>query len=462
VTTRKFELLSATLIPKLTTAAAARLRRLSVKDSPDDAIAFVLTYAIQPKGLPIQMRIEIPITFYPSGYVIAGALSLGTGAGWLATLLLMFAAGRPKSWKVLGRALVLGLLLSLIAFFLAFLAYSTGCGLQLFGLDVNPLDELVLFAMGLICGCAALLKVDELLKAIDGAFSKMNLSSASTALSFFLLAFLLCPSARAEAHRLPLAGLSACPDGDVIGLDRDGTVIQFSSASPGAWRRAGRVERSMTPAELVCATVDGKKTAFVVGMALGNIWVVRMDLSSGVWMQKMVAGGTSAGIAFDPNSQLLFLSSANVRAIYSMNAGLANPSQWAPVFNSAESIGSLAVDPAGQRLLVGEAFSGVIYALPLGAGRQSTLVQGMGTVNSLSVDSSRNLLYVADAGRHTVWSVPLAGDGPRKLRAFYHSDELKAVSGVAADAQSNVWVALFSKPDVVVLGPDGKQLSTIP
>lgn len=224
---------------------------------------------------------------------------------------------------------------------------------------------------------------------------------------------------------------------------------------------AGRIDRSFTPSELACAVVDGKATAFVVAMAVGNFWAVRMDLASGVWTKTVVAKGTSVGIAFDADSQLVYLSSPGERAIYRINAGLAEHSQWASIFGSADSISSLAVDSAGKRLFVGEAFSGLIYSLALSNGRQSTLVEGAGTVNSLGIDRARNLLYVADSARRTVWVLPLAGNGPKKLATFYHSDDLQAASGVAVDPQSNVWIAVHSKPDVVVLGPDGRQLSVI-
>ena len=107
-----------------------------------------------------------------------------------------------------------------------------------------------------------------------------------------------------------------------------------------------------------------------------------MDLASGIWSKKLVERGVSAGIAFDADSQLVFLSSASERAIYSVNAGLASSSQWASIFERAQSISSLAVDSARKRLLVGEAFSGVVYSLALDTRRQSTLVEGLGTVNS--------------------------------------------------------------------------------
>jgi hypothetical protein len=459
---KSFDLLKATLTPNVLAAVGARFRRFSIKDSPDDTIVFDLAYAIQPAGLEIPMKIEIPIAFYPYISVIAGSLSLGVLIGWIGLMLLMWVAGKSKPVKTTIGAFFLGLFLAVPAFALVLLAYSANCRLTLFGVEVNPSDVLVLFALGLICGCVAMLKAEELQKLLDQILDRIRPGGAPAGgLFVLLLAGLLCAPVSAAGGQLALVGLSACPDGDVIGLHKDGTVIQFSGASRGAWKRSGRLSSNFNAAELTCATVDGKKTAFVVAMALQRIWVVRMDVATGRWSETLVANGISAGIAFDPASNRVFLSSIKERAIYYVSSMLKDPGQWASIFGRAESIGALAVDSAGKRLLVGEAFSGIVYSLDLDSRRQGTMAEGMGSVNSLSVDRRRNLLYIADAGRRAIWVVPLAGEGPKRPKVFYRSDELKTVSGVAADNQSNVWVGVYTPGKVIVLGPDGKQLGVI-
>jgi len=463
VRNRTFDLLKATVTPNVLAAVGARFRRLNIKDSPDDTIVFDLTYAIQPAGLEIPMKIEIPIVFYPYISVIAGSLSSGVLLGWGASWLLMLGVGKAKGWRAAGRAFVLGLLLAVIAFVVALLAYSANCRLQLFGLEVNPSDVLVLFLMGLCCGCVALLKVEELRTLLDRVAARMNLGGAAAALSVFLLAGLWCPPADAAEGRLALVGLSACPDGDVIGLHMNGTVIQFSGASRGTWRRAGRLSSNFSVTELTCATVDGKTTAFVVAMALQRVWVVRMDLATGRWSEGVVASGLAsgitAGIAFDPASNLVFLSSPRDRTIYRISATLEDSGPWASIFDKAESIGPLAIDSAGKRLLVGESFSGIVYSLALDSRRQGTVANDLGSVNSLGVDRQHNRVYIADSARRTIWALPLAAGAPKV--PFYRSGELKAVTGVAVDGQSNVWVGVYSPARVIVLGPDGKRLAVM-
>jgi len=460
-TTREFNLLRVTVTPRLWAATGARFRRLSASDGPDDNIVLNAAYSIEPGGVEVPLRVEIPIVFFPSVPVMAAWLFVGAGAGWLATLLLLSVAGKPPRISIALKALFLGPLLAIIAFAVIFLAFSAGCSLTLFGYNVNPSDPLLQFLIGLLCVGAVLLKVDAVLKFVRDKLPGLSLSGAKP-LVFVALTCLLAPSARAEkAARYPSLGLSSCPNGDIVALSQDGNIAQFPSAPAGSWRVAGRVDRSISFSELTCATINGKRTVFVVGMSLGNIWVARMDLASGTWTQKIVGKGVSEGIAFDPGAGLVYFSSPNQNFIYRMMPELTGPSQWVSIFNTAAAIGSLAVDSAGRRLLVGAAFSGVVYSVALDSGRQSDFVRGTGTVNSLSIDQAHNLLYIADTGKRTIWSVPLAGAGVRNPKALYASPELSTVSGVAVDAQSNVWFALHGKPDIVELSASGKQLARI-
>jgi hypothetical protein len=392
--TKPFDLLRVTMTPNVLAAVGARFRRSNIKDEPDDTIVFDVTYANQPTDLKTFMKIEIPIAFFPYIYVTAGSLLLGVVFGWSVLWVLMLCVGKPRPKK---SALLLGLLLGPIAFFLVLLSYGANCRLQLFGLDVNPSDVVVLFFLGFLCACVALLKAEELLKLLnkllDRVFAKMGPGTASGGLFALLLISLLCAPAHA-ADRLSLVGLSACPNGDVIGLHKDGAVIDFSGASRGSWSYAGRVSSNFNVVELACATVDDRKTAFVVALAIAprSIWVLRMDVATGSWSKAQVASGISGGIAFDPDSSLVYLSSTRERTIYQISAALKNPVPWGSVFDRAESIGSLAVDSAGKRLLVAEAFSGIVYSLSLDSRRQGTMAEGMGSVNSLSIDRQRNLL----------------------------------------------------------------------
>src|SRR5262249_44741357 len=122
--------------------------------------------------------------------------------------------------------------------------------------------------------------------------------------------------AHAADQELIISGLSACPDGSVVGLHKDGSVIRFAAATPLEWRRVGAVAPYLSAIELSCGTVAGKTTAFIVGMVIGSVRVVRMDLASGKWQDANVTPGTSAAIAYDEESGGVFVASTQERKIY--------------------------------------------------------------------------------------------------------------------------------------------------
>jgi hypothetical protein len=201
-----------------------------------------------------------------------------------------------------------------IAFVLVLLAYSANCRLQLFGLDMNPFDVLVLFAMGVICGCIALLKAEELRIQLDRALEKIKPEKASTAgLAVLVFGGLLFPQARAAGETLALVGLSTCPDGHVVGLHENGTVVQFSTVSMTAWRPIGRISSEYTGSELTCARVDDQLVVFVAATALRGLWVIRMDVATGTWIGSLVNlnVSVSAGLAYNPSLRSVFLTSPN-------------------------------------------------------------------------------------------------------------------------------------------------------
>jgi hypothetical protein len=154
---------------------------------------------------------------------------------------------------------------------------------------------------------------------------------------------------------------------------------------------------------------------------------------------------------------MVFISSNKDRSVYRVSSGLKDPGQWAEIYGDSESISSLAIDLDAKRLLVGESFSGVVYSLDIGERRQDTVVKGLGSVNSISIDRKRNRFYICDASRRKIWVGQLTGQGIRKPDGFYEDDELKTAYGVAVDGESNVWVSIYKPSKVVVLGPDGKQ-----
>jgi hypothetical protein len=434
----------------------ARFRR----DGPDDTLVAEFDYMVPPAGLSRSLRVEIPIVFYPFFEVIAGVLAAGVFIGWLGVLLLTFIANKRKQWSVVFAALWLGVIVALVFYLVDFLAWTAKSKVTLLELDSNPSDPVVIFLIGLISGCLALLNADDLLALVQKAGKKVLPQKAVGAALVLLGLGVPVP---ASSQEFSLIALSPCPGGDVLGADRNGTVIQFSGGSLGRWRSVGRLSALLRPTELTCAAVEGRETAFIVARNPQWFVAVTMDVASGVWASRYVAQGVGGGIAYDAKSRTVLISSTKDRAIYSFVSGDKSAKHWAAIYGPSASIGALAVDATGNRLLVGEAFDGIVHGLTLDQQRQHIVADHFGTVNSLSVDPRKNLLYVADSGKRIVWSVNLgAGKPAKKPKAFYQSDDLKYLTGVAADTQSRVWFSLDRPGKVVVLDQVGKVVKVIP
>lgn len=459
VISKSFDLMTVQLTPDIFNAIGARFRRFSVSDAPDDTITIDVSYAIQQGGLETPLKIELPVTFFPSPTVIVGSLSAGVTLGWLVTLLLLRASSRPNPGKIWA-ALLLGELLAVVACALALIAYGANCRVKIFGVDLNPFDWLILFVGGVLCGWAALIKTDGLLDLLNRIGDKIGIGKPrQVAAGAVLLAFLAGASARADDD-LNLIGLSACPKGEIVGLQKNGTVVRFAGLPSDKWRPAGKLDAYMTPLELTCSEVDNKTTVFVVATALNTASLVRMDLATGGWRSQMVIDGTGGGLAFDPGTASLYVTLPATGTIYRMPSNLRDGAGWASLFGGSESLGALALHPTERRLLVAEAFSGTLYSVSLdNQRRQDRFAQGFSSVNSIGIDRSRSLLYVADSLARTIWVVPLSGDP--KPKVFDKSDVWRAATGVAVDLQSNVWIGLTGGKGVRVLNPAGRPIKKI-
>ena len=147
-----------------------------------------------------------------------------------------------------------------------------------------------------------------------------------------------------------------------------------------------------------------------------------------------------------------FLSSASDQGIYRIDVPLkktSTVSHWASIYGQSLSLGPVAVDTRRQRLLVSEAFAGMIYGLGFDSKKQSTVMGGLGVINSLSIDEPRDLLYIADSGKRTLWVAPLSTPVLRSS-VFVRDNAFRGLSGVAAGSDGHVWVSIESDREVRV------------
>jgi sugar lactone lactonase YvrE len=214
-----------------------------------------------------------------------------------------------------------------------------------------------------------------------------------------------------------------------------------------------------SPIELTCAEIEGRMTAFVLSDGTKGTRLIRMDISTGKWNEGYVAIAAPGGIAFDPKAKTILVSSHSDKGVHRIPPSLIGALPWAFVFGDAASIGPLAVDMSGSRVLVADDYSGVVYSFAMVSAKQSKLLQGLGRINSMSIDLQKNLLYIADSGKRTVWVTPLSGLGVKKPDKFVSVSSLKSLTGVAIDLQSRVWVSSLEPARVIVFGPNGKQVA---
>jgi hypothetical protein len=456
VRSRRFALMTLYLEPHTLSAIGARFLRFASRDATDDHISIDFTYAMRPGGMDVPVNLELPVAFVPSLSVMAGFLSFGLAAGWVGAVLLSVLTGsRPEPRRAL-TSLMLGLIVAVLALVAGVLAYGLNCRLQVFGFDLNPFDMLVQMLTGAAAGVLCVLYADQLKKFLDSLLDKIKGGAKVTPAVYICLAF--ASGALGAQPSLELVGLAACPDGLVVGIGRDGSVLRFAD-DQGDARPVGRLHSAYNPTEIACVSIQGRTTALVTASVLKNVLVLGVDVGSGRWAELGSARGASAGVAYDSKTNSAFFSSPVDQSIYRLeisplergaevrSGGRKTAQAWVSIYGGSVSLGPVAVDSRRRRLLVSDAFSGVLYSVDLETRRQSRFAESFGVINSLSVDEARETLYVADSGKRSVWSLLLREGAPKPV-LFVQDAGFQGLTGVAADAKGQVWVSVITSREV--------------
>lgn len=447
IRSRRFALMTLHLEPHTLSAIGVRFLRFTGRGATDDRITVDFTYAMRPGGMDVPVKLELPVAFVPSLSVMAGFLGSGLAAGWLGAMLLGALTGSRLEPRRALTSLMLGLIVAVLALVAGVLAYGLNCRLQVFGFDLNPFDMLVQLLTGAAAGVLCVLYPDQLKKFLPSLLDKIKGGATATPVVCAYVA--IAWGAFAAEPGLELVGLAACPDGQVVGLGRSGAVVRFAKGQSDA-RPVGKLHAAYNPTEIACAAIQGRTTAVVTASVLKNVRVVAVDVGTGSWAELGSARGTSAGVAYDSRTNSVFFSSPVDQTIYRFEVmgGGRRPAQgWTSIYGGSVSLGPVAVDARRRRLLVSDAFSGVLYSVDLETRRQSRFAEGFGVINSLSVDEPREILYVADSGKRCVWSLSLRDAAPKPL-LFVRDADFQGLTGVAADAEGQVWVSVITSREV--------------
>lgn len=462
IRSRRFDLMTLSLEPQTLAAIGARFLRFAGRNAADDRISVDLAYAMRPAGLDVPLKLDLPVTFVPSLGVIAGFLGSGLLIGWFGAVLLGGLTGPAFEPRRALSSLVLGLIVAVFALVAGILAYGLNCRLQVFGFDVNPFDMIVQLLTGAFSGVLCFFYADQLKTLLDAFLKKIKGAAGAAALLCVFGLF----GARAGFGADPgldLVGLAACPDGQVIGLGRTGAIVRFGGLRGGP-RPAGKLRAEYNPTEIACASIQGRTAALVAVSVLKRVLLVAVDVGTGRWWEFGSGQGASAGIAYDAQTRSAFFSSSSDQNIYHLEllskTAAASPELWAPrslqpavpfvtIYGHSVSLGPVAVDDRRRRLIVSDAFSGVLHSVDLQSRKQAQLSEGFGVINSLAVDAPRDLLYVADSGRRTVWVLSLTAPAP-KPAPFLRDVAFQGLTGVAVDPQGQVWVSVITTREIRV------------
>lgn len=175
---------------------------------------------------------------------------------------------------------------------------------------------------------------------------------------------------------------------------------------------------------------------------------------TGDQVQTWNARAMLAGIAIDPDRQIIYVGDAVTGEILSFSGNSAASSFLLEV-SGVNRLGPLAVDTIGQRLFAADVGAGAVFVVDLVRRRSSLLVSGMGEPAALIYDSDQQRLYVADASRHCIWQIATNSRTP-KASIFSSAPELREPRGITIDAGHAVWVADRAAMALFKLSPQGQ------
>lgn len=102
-----------------------------------------------------------------------------------------------------------------------------------------------------------------------------------------------------------------------------------------------------------------------------------------------------------------------------------------------------------------------VRALDLRTGQLSTVITGIAFPNGLAFNAAGPELYVADSETGDILRLEVA-DGAAGDAAVFANIPSSSPDGIAFDKEGNLFVAGFATDEVVVLGPSGEQVATMP
>jgi len=94
-------------------------------------------------------------------------------------------------------------------------------------------------------------------------------------------------------------------------------------------------------------------------------------------------------------------------------------------------------------------------------GTMTLMEDNMGTTNGIEVSPDEKYLYVNESRQRRIWRYDLSPEGELSNKTLFYQFEDGSLDGVRCDAEGNLYQARFEKGKVVVISPEGEQLTAI-
>ena len=187
------------------------------------------------------------------------------------------------------------------------------------------------------------------------------------------------------------------------------------------------------------------------GMYGGYGEITELD-PTGHWVRKWDLPVECGGLDIDPVTHVIYFANSRAPEFFSLRVddGESQPRSEGFI-KGAQVLGPLVVDSTNRTIYTADPISGSIFSYQLDSHESRILSDSLGAPQALSLSSDGSHLYVADATKHTVWTL-LVSQQQGKAVAF-STQYLNQPTGLAPGAIGHLWVADSEMHDVIDLGP---------
>jgi len=218
------------------------------------------------------------------------------------------------------------------------------------------------------------------------------------------------------------------------------------------------------PSDLAVGMIGSQEALFVasswstsVGMVQGRVQAFTTD---GRLLQTWTLAHVIAGLAFDPEKQLLYITTGDTPEVYSITVQSDASPRDVGEITGASKLGAIAVDGSRQQLYVADVDRGSVFSMDLGTSQVGPAGR-VGTPQALLLDPGRTELLVADSSRGQILAIKLNSQGFQSV-PITPPKAFRSPTGLAWFGSSQLLVADDDAGTVTLLDAAGHAQLKIP